>query len=265
LLDDFAYFSDQTILTLPSWETLPGEKIPPSPDIVGKRFEILAKLLSEKNAHILLTSIQGALQKVCSKETLRGKLLNWNKGDEVYFEDLTTVLAKLGYRRETVAADKGEFAVRGGILDIFPISTFDAYRIDFFGDTIDQIRTYDPISQRSIEKKDSVFIAPAQEKQLIETDTKLKTLLDYLGSDTVVLFDDLLSIEDRYVSLKGLMKDEGHFFLPFSEFMQQIEALQKIFFTKDEVEKLIAKTDTPPPSEDPKGKKKSKESAGWMC
>ena len=222
LFDDFGYFSKHTILDFPSWETLPTEEIAPSPDIVGKRFEILYALAKTKGPHIVTASLQAVLQKTVSKKLLSAECLVWNVGDEVPFASLPAKLTALGYRRNTVAADKGEFAVRGGIIDIFPLASTDPYRIDFFGDTIDQIRTYDPIGQKSIAKVKSLFLCPAQENGADAS------LLSFFGPETIVIFDDLAALEDHYVSLK----------MPMEDFFAAIEPLQKIFFSKEKVELL---------------------------
>ena len=120
LYDDLCFFSKDPVFSFPSWETLPGEEIPPNPDILGKRFDILRMVSQSKKKHIVLTPLQGILQKVCAPHLLKGKTLEIKKGDEIPFDLIPELLIDLGYRREGVAADKGQFAIRGGILDVFP-------------------------------------------------------------------------------------------------------------------------------------------------
>lgn len=218
LLDDCPYFKLENIFDFPSWETLPGEEIAPSPDIVGKRFEILHDLLTKKGPHIILCPLQAAVQKVLSPKSLAPLCHKWKKGDTVKFNSLPQILTTLGYRRTPVVADKGEFAIRGGILDIFPLASTDPYRIDFFGDAIEVIRTFDPIGQKSTGKAEVVFLSPAQEKA-----TEQATIFDYVGKEAIVIFDDLLSLEDKAVAL-GLQFD--------------IEAKQTIYWTKEKAEEL---------------------------
>ena len=237
LFDDLSFFSKDAPLSFPAWETLPGEEIVPSPDIIGKRFEILRKLC-QGGSNIILTPLQGVLQKLCTPKTFESKSLEIKKGDEVPFDFLPELLVDLGYTREGVAADKGQFALRGGILDIFPLSSFNPYRIDFFGDTVDQIRTYDPISQKSIEKVEELFIPPANEFDLLKNEGKHATLFDYLGEHTLVIFDDLLAIEDRYIALKDLPGARSPFFLSFSDLFLKMEPLKRIYCTKHPIEKL---------------------------
>jgi transcription-repair coupling factor (superfamily II helicase) len=233
LFDDLAYFSSEELFAFPSWETLPGEEILPSPDIIGKRFEILARLQERKNQKIVLAPLQAILQKICSPSTLQTSTFTWKKKDSIPFETIPELLSSLGYRRETIASDKGEFAIRGGILDLFPSSASDPYRIDFFGDEIEDIRSYDPISQKSIEKKEEALIVPASEMHLLQKETSLATLLDYLGDNTLLVFDDLLAIEDRWVSIKDLPGSKSRFILTLEEFFESTSHLQKLYFTKE--------------------------------
>ena len=90
------------------------------------------------------------------------------KGTKIPFDELPQRLTELGYTRRPVASDKGEFAIRGGILDLFPVASSDPYRIDFLGDEIEKIRTFDPIGQKSIEKVASLFLSPARELPLLQ-------------------------------------------------------------------------------------------------
>ncbi|NGX50783.1 MAG: Transcription-repair-coupling factor [Chlamydiae bacterium] len=243
LLDDLRFFSEREIFSFPAWETLPGDEILPSPDIIGRRFEVLGQLLRGEGSTILITSLQGVLQRVCTPDSLKEKILHIKEGDHIDFDSLPSRLTSLGYRRESVAADKGEFALRGGILDIFPVASFDPYRLDFFGDEVEEIRSYDPISQKSISKEKTITIHPAQELALLQGEEKLATLLDFLGEETIVFFDDLLAIEDRYVSLKDLPGARPPLFLSLSDLFKEIATLQTIYCTENSLEELYSGRD----------------------
>ena len=232
ILDDCAYFKLENVRDFPSWETLPGEEIAPSPDIVGKRFEILHELLLAKKTQILLTSLQAVLQKTLSPSTLKPLLHSWNIGDTIPFSSLPDLLSNLGYKRSAVVADKGEFAVRGGIVDIFPLSSPDPYRLDFFGDTLESIRTFDPIGQKSIGKVSSLFLSPAEELESLRKEKDLSTLLDFLPQDTILVFDDLLALEDKSIALQKL-SSASRFFLTFDELLKLSEKKQCLYFTKE--------------------------------
>lgn len=238
LLDNFSFFSDTEVLDFLPWETLPGEEIPPSADITGKRLEILYALESNKGPHIVHAPLQAVLQKTISPSTLKKLCHKWKKGDSLSFSELPSLLTSLGYKQSRVAADKGEFAVRGGIIDLFPISASEPYRLDFFGDTLEEIRTYDPIGQKSIKKVDSLFLCPASEWDLLKSEKHLSHLLDYLGDNTIVIFNDLLAIEDHYVSIKELPGSKTPFFSTLEEELKKLRQHQHLLWSHTHVEEL---------------------------
>jgi len=236
LLEDLTFFLETSPLSLPPLDTFSGEEILPSPDIVGRRFEILWRLLRKKGPHIILAPLQGIMQRVCSPTLLKNRMLHIQQGDILPFDSLSEQLIALGYRRESVVSNKGEFALRGGIIDIFPVSSFDPYRFDFFGDTVEEIRVYEPISQRSISKQKGVTIPPAEEIPLLRSESTFHTIIDYLGNKTIILFDDLLSIENHYVALKNLPKSTLS--LSFSSFLEKIDHLQTFYCTEHSLQQL---------------------------
>jgi transcription-repair coupling factor (superfamily II helicase) len=238
LLDDLHFFDNQVVLDLLPWETLPGEEVPPSADITGKRLEILYQILKADTLPIIHCSVQSLLQKTVSPQTLLKLCRHWSKGDTLKFDTLADELISLGYRKMPIASDKGEFAVRGGIIDVFPISSPEPYRLDFFGDTLEQIRTYDPIGQKSIKKVDRIFLCPASEWEVLQKEPSPSLLWDYLQNDAIIFFNELLSIEDHYVSLKGLPGSKTRFFSTFEEHFDRTENFQKIFFSQTSAEEM---------------------------
>lgn len=238
LIDNLDYFGLGHFYEFPAWETLPGEEIPPSPDIVGRRFQILHQFLTNNKPKLVTASLQAILQKIPSPEKVRPNCNLWKVGDEVPFDLLDEFLQSLGYRKEPVVSDKGQYALRRGILDIFPLSASEPFRVDFFGDQIDSIRIFDPVGQKSIDKVDSLFLCPASEPKLLQEEQNLSTLLDYLGPQTCIIFDDLLALEDRYVSLMGLSGSKSRFFMTMEELLKSTERLQRHFWTKEKLEQL---------------------------
>jgi transcription-repair coupling factor (superfamily II helicase) len=210
LFNDLSYFDAP--LEFPAWETLPGEEIPPSPDIIGKRFDTLSKLIDKKTPSIVLCPLQALLQKIVSKRDLKPLLMCWKRGDKVSFDQVPKILTDLGYVRNPIVSDKGQFAIRGGIVDLFPVAMSDPFRVEFFGDEIDRIRTFDPVGQKSVERVDSFFLCPALEKP------GEALILDYLD-DAWIFWDDILSIEDRFVALKKMPGAKGKFFANLEEVM----------------------------------------------
>lgn len=238
LYEDLSFFPLSALVDFPSWETLPGEEISPSPDLVGKRLQVLHALMTSTSPHVVLAPLQAVLQKLPLPKTLKPQTAIWKKGTSVSFSSIHELLSNLGYRRSPVVSDKGEYALRGGILDIFPPSSLDPYRVEFFGDDIEQVRTFDPVSQKSIAKIDEFLLPPASETALLQKDNILCTLLDYLGEETLIIFNDLLAIEDHWVSLKNLPGAKSPYFFSFEDFFKQTDSLQRLFWTTERMEEL---------------------------
>ncbi len=237
LFHDFAFFTDRPIVDFPSWETLPSESIPPSPDIVGERYQVLKQLLSSSEPHIILTSLQACLQRLIPPSVFQSLYLSLRQGQSPTFEHLIQQLVTMGYQRRPVASDKGEFAVRGGIIDVFPVSSPDPYRLEFWGDDLESLRIYDPVGQKSVRPIEHIDIPPAVELELLNQQSLQASILDYLGPETLVIFDDLLALEDRYASLISL-GGKNRAFSSIEEFLDQLAPLQKILWTQRPIEEL---------------------------
>ncbi len=238
LYHDFAVFTQRPVVDYPAWETLPSEQIAPSPDIVGDRYRVLEAIASSQEPHIILTSLQACLQRVIAPEQFSSLHLSLKVGDTVSFEPFIEKLVTMGYQKRPVASDKGEFAVRGSIVDIFPVSSPDPFRLEFWGDELESMRIFDPIGQKSVRSVESLMITPAQELELVEKASRTCSILDYLGPNTIVIFDDLLALEDRYASLANITGSISAAFSTMSDFLDQVEPLQRILWTHGSIEDL---------------------------
>lgn len=238
LFHDFSAFTDCPVIEYPAWETLPSENIPPSPDIVGERYQALNLIYQSKKPHIILSGLQACLQLLIPPASFLALNLTLKNGDTYSFEKLISSLEEMGYQKRPVASDKGEFAVRGGIIDVFPVSSPDPYRLEFWGDEIESIRHYDPIGQKSVRPMDHVSITPAQELELLAKQKKLSSLLEYLGKETLIIFDDLVNLEDRYTSLLNMTGSLGHSFNDINQFLDAIQPFQKIYLSEQKLEEI---------------------------
>lgn len=237
IFDDLYFFTNQNPLEFPAWESLPSEELPPSPDVVGERYHLLSSVKSSSSKFII-TSLQAILQKTIPPNRLNKLYLQIKKNEELPFELLQDYFVEMGYHKNKVAADKGEFAVRGGIIDIYPVNSTDPFRIEFWEDKIISIRKYDPISQISIEKVEEVIITPGEELELIAEEKEPATLFDYLGEDTLVIFDNIQDIEDKYVALSEMHGTSTKLFATLDELFVRIAGLQKFYFTDRPLEEL---------------------------
>ncbi len=237
-LDNFFFLQGEEILDFPPGEVLASEGLPSSPDISGRRLETLYKISKRVKPFIVHAEVSSLMQKTVSPRTLIPLCSLWKLGQELSFDQIPTQLTKIGYEKRPIARDKGEFAVRGGILDIFPIASSDPYRVDFLGDTIDSIRIYDPVGQKTIKKVDELFLCPASEWALIKQEKKLATFLDYLGPDTIIILDDILAIEDQYVSLKSLPGMQNHLLFTLDDFLKKLPQFSHMFWLHQKAEEL---------------------------
>jgi transcription-repair coupling factor (superfamily II helicase) len=235
---NLAFFSEAQVIDFPAWETLPSEKIPPSPDVVGDRFKILTDLRKSKDSTIVLTNLQASLQKVLDPETLASYTLTIQKGEELLFSSLKEHLLAVGYQQRPLVVDKGEFAIRGGIIDIFPVSSPEPIRLEFWDDEIESIRKFDPISQTSRGTLETIFVPPAHEKELISQEDSLSTLLDYFDTPPLIIFDDFPALEDRYISFKEIPGTFSKSFMTIDELFEKSTSLKTIFFSPKDIHEL---------------------------
>ncbi|MEY4434782.1 MAG: hypothetical protein RIR16_822, partial [Actinomycetota bacterium] len=161
---------DAEILEFPSWETLPHERLSPSPETVGRRLQVLHRLNELKQnpqGHevFVLASVRAVLQPVIA-HLADHPPLSLHRGHEYSLIELSLKLVELAYSRVDMVTKRGEFAARGGILDIFPTTAEHALRLEFFGDELDEIREFAVADQRSMPVEapiDSVELYAARE------------------------------------------------------------------------------------------------------
>lgn len=150
------------ILHLPDWETLPYDSISPHQDIISERLSTLFRLPSAKHA-VLVVPITTLLQRLMPQSYLLGNSLMVKRGEQIDIERMRRNLEKAGYRCVDTVYEHGEFAVRGALLDLFPMGSKLPYRIDLFDDEIETLRTFDAETQLTIEQVESIELLPAKE------------------------------------------------------------------------------------------------------
>ena len=133
-----------------------------SGDLRWARLNVIKEILSNSK-NIIVTSIDAFAARYTPKNLFKSHTVSIRVGDEVDFKELSKILVEAGYDRVDVVEGKGEFSLRGGLLDLFPTNSIYPYRIELFGDEIDSIRTFNTESQRSIEKVNSIEVFPAKE------------------------------------------------------------------------------------------------------
>ena len=152
------------VLELPAWDCLPYDRVSPNPEILARRMSTLATLCSHlAGPFVLLTTLNAATQRLPARDVMRTASFVARVGDRVDEQQLKGFLARMGFSPVSTVAEPGDFAIRGGIVDIFPPGDGGPVRLDFFGDVLDGARRFDPISQRTTEKLAAVEFAPMSE------------------------------------------------------------------------------------------------------
>lgn len=163
------FFSPElTVLSFPDWETLPYDHFSPHQDIISQRLSTLAQL-SHVDRALLLVPMTTLMQRLAPVHYIQATSLMISCGEKRSIDEMRKDLQLGGYQCVSQVLTRGEFAVRGSILDIFPMGSDLPYRIDFVDDEIDSIRYFDPETQRSIEKLEKIALLPAREFPLSES------------------------------------------------------------------------------------------------
>ncbi|WP_404436959.1 transcription-repair coupling factor [Stutzerimonas chloritidismutans] len=163
LQEELAFFAPELpVLHFPDWETLPYDVFSPHQDIISQRIAALYQL-PELTHGVLVVPITTALHRLAPKRFLLGSSLVLDVGQKLDVEQMRARLEAAGYRCVDTVYEHGEFAVRGALIDLFPMGSPLPYRIDLFDDEIETLRTFDPENQRSIDKVESIRLLPARE------------------------------------------------------------------------------------------------------
>jgi len=163
LEQELGFFAPElSVLHFPDWETLPYDQFSPHQDIISQRIASLYRL-PELSRGVLVVPITTALHRLAPTRFLLGTSLVLDVGQKLNVEQMRTRLESAGYRCVDTVYEHGEFAVRGALIDLFPMGSELPYRIDLFDDEIETLRTFDAETQRSIDKVESIRLLPARE------------------------------------------------------------------------------------------------------
>lgn len=171
------------LFLFPQWDTLRLDGDRPVPEIVGDRLSVLTRLL-DGPAPWIIAPVPALLRKLPSPEELRASARRLVQGERGDRDELIAFLSAAGYERVDLVEAKGQFAVRGGILDVYPPHLDAPIRVEWFGDEIESVRIFDPSTQRSTGSLPAAVLMPAAER------TGSSTLLDYLPSSSLLALDE---------------------------------------------------------------------------
>ncbi|BCN93316.1 transcription-repair-coupling factor [Thiomicrorhabdus immobilis] len=186
LQENLAFFlaNSTEILTFPEWETLPYDQFSPHQDIVSERLKTLYRLPSIDHG-VLIVPIATFMQKVVPHDYIQQFTFMLKTGDTVDVEKFSQQLESGSYQRVGQVYEHGEFAVRGAIIDLFPMGSKTPFRIDLFDDEVESIRSFDPETQRSIEQIEKIELLPAKEFNFTKQGIDLfrNKFKDYFGDE----------------------------------------------------------------------------------
>ena len=246
-------------LFYPAWETLPHEDKLPHADVISERLETLVALSQPASAignapsAMVVTSVAALLQRTFAPEDLRHRTRALARGDRANPLDLVEWLEEQGYEPEAQVTQRGEFAMRGGIVDVFPPTTPWPVRLEFFGDELESLREFDQLSQISREEISSVTLPPAGELGILKREQErglqpastlespptseilsspntpamkrlkgrapLATLLDYLPKQTIFLLCEPEQIDLRADEYAQQVPAADPFFMAWEDFL----------------------------------------------
>ncbi|HEV2330909.1 MAG TPA: transcription-repair coupling factor [Verrucomicrobiae bacterium] len=253
------------LLFYPEWEVLPHEGKLPHSDVISDRLQTLVTLLQQsqnspgtanvssvskpldlprsddppiwksaiqqtwksalQGAPAIVTNVIALLQKTFRPDDLRNRVGRMQRGDKIAPLDLIEWLEEQGYEPEAQVSQKGEVALRGGIVDLFPFAGAWPVRLEFFGDDLESLREFDPHTQISRQEIPDVTIPPAGELALLkrEQTASLAALPDYLPPDAIFLFCDPELLSTRADEYAGRIPADDPFFITWEDFQKKTE------------------------------------------
>ncbi len=172
--DAATFFAPEVeVLTFPAWDCLPYDRASPSLRVTAERLSTLSALQTKGTApQLLVTTVNAASQRTLTPFRIRALVAKLAPGERYDRDALAALLQANGYVRTETVADSGDFAVRGSLVDLFPSGMDVALRLDFFGDEIESVRTFDPADQRTIDRIDGFTLLPASEALLDDASIK---------------------------------------------------------------------------------------------
>ncbi len=224
------------ILSYPERDNPPKSEVLEDSRVQSERIKALIGILKEEKA-IIVSSLSSLLERIISKKDLISTSIELALGKEFPFEELLEKLSSLGYEREDIVVEKGKYAVRGGIVDFFPPDREKPIRVEFFGDEVVDLRYFDPATQRSTGRIDSIKIFTFKDVDPSKGNESL--IFDYLDEDTKVFLVDCLyalsKAERFYERGKELLEDPSHIMDSLRNFELYAIGVDPPFSVDDEI------------------------------
>jgi len=209
ITEALSFFSpDVEVLQLPAWDCLPYDRVSPNPAISARRLLALGTLahgVKSGRKTVLMTTVNAALQRVPDRQWMTNQTLTMAPGNQIDMSAISIWLESNGFSRTPTVRETGEYAVRGGIVDLFAPGDSEPVRLDFFGDTLESIRSFDPATQRTVKQLKRLDLVPMSEVVLSDAAVS-RFRRSYLASFGAASREDVLyqSISDgrRYAGME---------------------------------------------------------------
>jgi len=222
-------------LFYPAWEIFPHEDKLPHADVISDRLETLISLADHskrqaQNSKLVVTSMAALLQKTFAPADLKNRTRTFARGDKIAPLDLIEWLEAQGYEPEAQVTQKGEIALRGGIVDVFPPTSPWPVRLEFFGDELESLREFDPLTQVSRGEISNLTLPPAGELGILKSEAQspkskvveFATLLDYLPRETIFLLCEPESLAVHADGYRQQIPKDDPFFISWPAFLAEL-------------------------------------------
>ena len=195
LAEALRFFAPTTeVLLFPAWDCLPYDRVGPHRDILARRIDTLTRLIApgaNNQGRIVLTTVNAFLQRLPPREAFAGRIFTARPGGRLDLAELTDYFAHNGYVRCETVGEAGEYALRGGIVDVFPPGEESPLRLDLFGDELESIRRFDALSQRTTGTADALVLTPVSEV-ILEPESIERFRAGYVHAFGAAIRDDPL-------------------------------------------------------------------------
>ena len=231
------FIGGDSIRYYPSRDVLPFEDKQPSVESLGSRIETLADL-SVRRSVVIVAPVKAVLEKVVLPETFTSMTVELHRSQTLDFDRFISKLVQLGFEREPIVEEVGQFSVRGGIVDLYSYASEAPLRLEFFGDRIESIRLFNIETQRSTSHRQNVTILPCYETCDNGDASSPKsgcTILTYLPGDSILFLDEPTSIRERArliseeTAARSHQYDETHVPSSSPDFVSRFEDLENQF------------------------------------
>ena len=216
----------------PAWEVLPHEDKLPHADVISERLQTLVRLTEpgKGRSGMVVTDPTALLQKTFRPNEIQRRTRILERGAKIAPLDLIEFLEEQGYEPEAQVSQKGEIALRGGIVDIFPPTSPWPVRLEFFGDELESLRHFDPLTQISREEITGVTLPPAGELGILKKNVRdagakpaaFATLLDYLPAETIFLFSEPETLAVQAETYAQQIPKDDPFFISWPDFLTDL-------------------------------------------